>query len=69
MLKICRKTKFINYEYYNNHTLIGKITNKIFINIIKFNSIYFIHCNHPTLSQIYLITILYLHYYQYLQYI
>lgn len=38
MLKICRKTKFINYEYYNNHTLIGKITNKIFINIIKFSN-------------------------------
>lgn len=37
MLKIYRKIKYINYEYYNKNELIGKIINRFFLKIIRFS--------------------------------
>lgn len=37
MLKIYRKIKYINYQYYNKNEFIGKIINRIFFKIIQFS--------------------------------
>lgn len=36
MLKIHRKIKYMNYEYYSKNKFMGEITNKIFFKVIKF---------------------------------